>query len=152
MLVNAFPRSLLRGASIGPIKNYGLEFVGNASSITSNITHDIMRRLVVLFVFIMIVSNLHAQNSCASRAFSQRIDSVCNANSIKLCSVFVRSIGSVMDSKIAESRTSHFRFDDYFLIINDNTFYNLDKLLYFHLNIKPERPDKNQIDFFFQGS
>lgn len=111
-----------------------------------------MRRLVVLIVFLMIVSSLHAQNSCASRAFSQRIDSICNANSIKFCSVFVRSIGSVMDCKIAESRTSHFRFDGFFLIINDNNFYNLDKLLYFQLNTKPDKPEKNQIDFYFQGS
>lgn len=111
-----------------------------------------MKKLFILVVLGIALSNLNAQDCLNVKSLSHPIDSICKANNIVLCNVYFGTPGSTVNCKIAETKTGNFRFDKNFLIVNNTSFYNLDKLLYFEINIKKENPGKNSIEFFFQGS
>ena len=110
-----------------------------------------MKNIILVIVILLIGYNVYSQDKIVSKGLSQQLDSICKVNNIKLCSVYFRTGGEDKDNNKFDSKNTSFKFSDSFLIINDVTFYNLDKLIYFKLEIKSNNPNKKLIELFFQG-
>jgi len=110
-----------------------------------------MKKIVVFVVILLIGCSVYSQERIVSKGLSQQLDSICKVNNIKLCSVYFRTGGENRDNNKFDSKNTSFKFADSFLIISDVTFYNLDKLIFFKLDIKSNNPNKNLIELYFQG-
>lgn len=94
-----------------------------------------MKKIILFITILLIGYNVYSQDSAVSKRLSLQLDSICKANNIKLCSIYFRTGGEDKDSNRFDSKNTGFRFHDSFLIINDLTYYNLDKLIFFKLDI-----------------
>lgn len=110
-----------------------------------------MKKIILFITILLIGYNVYSQDSAVSKRLSLQLDSICKANNIKLCSIYFRTGGEDKDSNRFDSKNTGFRFHDSFLIINDLTYYNLDKLIFFKLDIRSNNPNKNLIEIYFQG-
>lgn len=90
-----------------------------------------------------------AQEKCPTAALSERIDSICKANNLNYCQVYFywnNDIG-ITDKK---NYSGKFRLDDCFLIINENHWYDLSKLIDFNVYVNPKEPEKRVLYVKFQ--
>jgi len=110
-----------------------------------------MKKIIIVIAILLIGYNVYSQDKPISKSLSQQLDSICKVNNIKICSIYFRTGGEDKDNNRFDFKNTSFKFSDSFLIINDVTFYNLDKLIYFKLEIKSNNPNKNLIELFFQG-
>ena len=110
-----------------------------------------MKKSILPIVLLTIMWNfLSAQDNNIARSIAQQIDSVYKANNIKKCNVYFRTGANTPDYKTQESNVTNFKLVNNFLIVDDRNFYNLAKIIHYTLNIK-NKPNKNEIDFYFQG-
>ena len=110
-----------------------------------------MKKILLFVTILLIGCTVFGQDNAVSKGLSLQLDSICKANNINLCSVYFRTGGEDKDSNRFDSKNTAFRFHDSFLIINDLTYYNLDKLIFFKLDIRSNNPKKNLIELYFQG-
>lgn len=90
-----------------------------------------------------------AQQKCQTEELSERIDSICKANNLNYCEVYFywNHDSGISDMK---RQSGKFRLDDCFLIINENHWYDLSKLIDFNVYVNPKEPEKRVLYVKFQ--
>jgi hypothetical protein len=113
-----------------------------------------MKKIFILTAICLFAFGAYSQNKASAALIAQRIDSVCKANKIKLCSVYYRYPFTSGSISIVETGTyvydKNFRFDDCFLIVNNQYYYDLTKLIYFEVRPNSDKPDIKDLAIYFQ--
>jgi len=107
-----------------------------------------MKKSFLLLCFVSLTIGLYSQNTSSAKAMAQKIDSIAKVNDITKCEVKMNYVTTTMDKTQTEEKQivrskKTFKFDGEFLVFDD-TYFNLNKLLYFTVK-------RNEIEFFFQG-
>ena len=115
-----------------------------------------MKKITIMVFVLFIAYNMYAQQKCETTCISNRIDSICKAYKIDYCEVyFYRTSSYEPKTTISEKQVEgKFKLDNCFLIVNSDTddyYFNLSKLITFHIHFKRWKSDSNYLILYFQG-
>ena len=108
-----------------------------------------MKKILLILIVCFIGLNLFSQSECNTSEMANKIDSICTANNIKLCTIYLKQ-GSENTYSSYGNYLSEFKIDKYFIVIENKYYYNLSKLLIFNIYLNEKKPEKNSISFYFQ--
>ena len=101
-----------------------------------------MKKLLLISLCLLFSASVFAQNVSYAKEMINKIDSIAKVNNIKMGIV---ASDNSQNRAIDYTFVEEFKFDEPFLIWN-NTYYNMDKLIYFYVG---EKRDMLYIAFIF---
>jgi len=108
-----------------------------------------MKNLIITLLLSLMSFMAYSQDCPCSQSIVQQVDSICKANHIKECYVYIGAATNVSDAYSA-----NFRFERNFLVLDDDKYYNMNKLARFELEIREKNNKKNNnnwINIYFQS-
>jgi hypothetical protein len=121
-----------------------------------------MKKILLLFLLLLTGQGLYAQNECGTAVMATKIDSILKTNNFAFCEVNFNypnvtggasvSASTRISSEImaASVGSADVKITSCFLIVNNTTYFDLSKLLYFRIVQDKKTLGKNII-FVFQG-
>ena len=109
-----------------------------------------MNKLLITTILLFAINAAQGQTSDTRKSITSEIDSICKANKISVCNLYFRAGDDKLDTPVA-FKSTWFKFDGNFLIIDDSNFYNVNNLIYFTIDVFPGNERRNLINIFLRG-